>query len=155
MNAEKIEKKRKRNLIFPFQTTKSGFLRFIVFTILWTFKNFVIRPEALVLYHNIKKFANLWHLWGSVYEAKLIMYRSSHPEVFCKKVFLENLQNSQKNTYARVSFIIKLQSSTLYLYSKRHSGKGVLKNTFLIEHLRATASKYNVTFKEFLSLIEL
>ena len=75
-----------------------NFLRFIAFTILGTFKNFVIRPEALVLCHNIKKFANLWHLWGSVYEAKLIMYRSSHPEVFCKKVFLENLQNSHKKT---------------------------------------------------------
>ena len=68
------------------------------------------------------------------------MYRSGHPEVFCKKVFLENLQNSHKNTCARVSFLIKLQSSTLQLYSKRHSGKGAFKNMFLIEHLRATAS---------------
>ena len=56
-----------------------NFLRFIAFTILGTFKNFVIKPEALVLCHNIKKFADLWRSWGSIYEAKLIMYRSSHP----------------------------------------------------------------------------
>ena len=36
-------------------------------------------------------------------------YRSSLPEVFCKKVFLEISQNSQKSTCARVSFLIKLQ----------------------------------------------
>ena len=30
-------------------------------------------------------------------------FRNSRPEVFCKKVFLEILQNSQENTCARVS----------------------------------------------------
>ena len=30
--------------------------------------------------------------------------RSSRPEVFCEKVFLEISQDSQENTYARVSF---------------------------------------------------
>ena len=36
--------------------------------------------------------------------------RSSHPEVFCKKkLFLKISQNSQENTCARVSFLIKLQ----------------------------------------------
>ena len=34
-------------------------------------------------------------------------YRSSRPEVFCKKVFLKFSQNSQENTCARVSFLIK------------------------------------------------
>ena len=81
-----------------------NFLRFIAFAILETFKSVVIRPEALVLCRNIKKFANLWHLWRSIYEAKLTMHRRSRPDVFCKKVFLENLQNSQENTCARVSF---------------------------------------------------
>ena len=33
--------------------------------------------------------------------------RSSRPEVFCKKVFLKISQNSQENTCARVSFLIK------------------------------------------------
>ena len=38
------------------------------------------------------------------------LLRSSHPEVFYKKVFLEISQNSQKNTCARVFFLIKLQT---------------------------------------------
>ena len=34
------------------------------------------------------------------------MNRSSRPEVFCKKVLLEILQNSQEDTCARVYFLI-------------------------------------------------
>ena len=71
-----------------------------------------------------------------------------------KKVFLENWQNSQENACAGVSFLKKLQASTLQFYSKIYSSTGAFKNTFLIEHLRANASKYNVTFKELFSLIE-
>ena len=44
--------------------------------------------------------------------------------VSVKKVFLEVLQNSQENTCARVSFLIKLQVSGLQLYFKRDSGTG-------------------------------
>ena len=36
--------------------------------------------------------------------------RSSRPKVYCKKVLLEISQNSQENTGARVSFLIKLQA---------------------------------------------
>ena len=46
------------------------------------------------------------------------------PEVFYK-VFLEILQNSQENTCARVSFLIKLQPYALQLNQKRDSGTGV------------------------------
>ena len=45
----------------------------------------------------------------------LYFSRSSRPEVFCKKVFLGISQNSQENTCARVSFLIKLQGG-LKLY---------------------------------------
>ena len=41
-----------------------------------------------------------------------------------KKLFLEISQNSQNNTCARVSFLIKLQG--LQLYEKRDSGTGVI-----------------------------
>ena len=37
-------------------------------------------------------------------------------EVFCEKVFLEISQNSQENTCATVSFLIKLQAWGLQLY---------------------------------------
>ena len=46
-------------------------------------------------------------------------YRSSNPEVLCKKAVLEVSQNSQKNKCARVSFLIKLQARGLQLYLKR------------------------------------
>ena len=56
--------------------------------------------------------------------------RSSRLEVFCKKVFLEISKNSQVNTCATVSFLIKLQASGLrpsvflWIYE-------ISKNTFL------------------------
>ena len=39
--------------------------------------------------------------------------------VLCKKMFLENSQNSQENTCARVSFLIKLQARPATLLKKR------------------------------------
>ena len=39
--------------------------------------------------------------------------------VLLKKVFLKILQNSQKNTCARVSFLIKLQALRLQFFKKR------------------------------------
>ena len=64
-----------------------------------------------------------------------------------KKLFLEILQNSQENTCAKVSFLIKLQVSAcnfvkngtlvqvfFYEFCK------TFKNNYFIEHLRTTAS---------------
>ena len=42
--------------------------------------------------------------------------RNSHQRCSVKKVFLENSQNSLKNTCARVSFLKRLQASGLQLY---------------------------------------
>ena len=42
---------------------------------------------------------------------RIYLGRSSRPEVFCKKVFLQISQNSQENTCARVHFLIKFQAS--------------------------------------------
>ena len=41
----------------------------------------------------------------------IISYRSSHGRPSVKKVFLETSQNSQENTCARVSILIKLQKA--------------------------------------------
>ena len=62
-----------------------------------------------------------------------------HPEVFCKNDVLSSFTKYKK---ASVPSCKSLPCS----FIKRDSGKGVFKNTFFIEHLRATASKYNVTF---------
>ena len=70
--------------------------------------------------------------------------------MFCKKkVFFEISQNSQENTCAWASFLIKLQVLGLQLYLKRDSGTGVFacelckisKNTFSTEQLETTASE--------------
>ena len=43
--------------------------------------------------------------------------RSNRPKVFCKKgVLFEISQNSQENTFARVSLLVKLKASGLQLY---------------------------------------
>ena len=57
-----------------------------------------------------------------------------------KKVFLEISQNSQENTCARVSFYLNCKKETLaQVFSCEFCE--ISKNTFFIEHLRATASK--------------
>ena len=50
--------------------------------------------------------------------------------VLYKKVFLEISQNSQENTYARVSFLMKLQAEFCEISKKK----------FFTEHLWAAAS---------------
>ena len=47
-------------------------------------------------------------------------FRSSRPEVCCKKIFLEIFQNSLENTSATVFFLIKLQAAPATLLKKRH-----------------------------------
>ena len=61
--------------------------------------------------------------------------------VLKEKVFLENSQNSQESTCARVSFLIKIfikKETLAQLFSCEFYE--IPKNTFFIEHLRATAS---------------
>ena len=53
--------------------------------------------------------------------AKSQSMRSIHPKVFCKKGILKNLkilQSLQKNTFARVSFLIKLQAKACNFIKK-------------------------------------
>ena len=68
--------------------------------------------------------------------------------VLWKKVFLEISLISQENTCARVSFLIKLQTSSLQLIKKEtpaqvfsHEFSEVSKNTFFTENLWRTAVK--------------
>ena len=52
---------------------------------------------------------------------KLVLIRSSRPDVFCKKVFLEISQNSKENTCARVS--IKIGKKTILSYNSNGSNE--------------------------------
>ena len=79
---------------------------------------------------------------------------ASHPEaatrsILQEKVFLEISQNSQENTCARVSFLIKLQALACNFIKKETPTQvfscefyEISKNTFFTKHLWATASEY-------------
>ena len=75
-------------------------------------------------------------------------FGSSHQEVFCKKVFLKILQNSQGNKCAIVSFLIKLQAKACN-FIKKKTDTGVFlwilrnfsENVFFAEHLLVAASE--------------
>ena len=81
-------------------------------------------------------------------------FKSSHQKCSIKKVFLQILQNSQENTCARVSFLIKLLVWVLQLIKKETLAQvflcefcQIFKNNFFTEH-RVTASEtYRLTLK--------
>ena len=86
------------------------------------------RPEVFCKKGFIKNFAKVTekHLFRSIVLNKvaglmILFFIEQHSEaatrgVLCKKLFLEIWQNSQESTCARVSFLIKLQTSGLQLY---------------------------------------
>ena len=53
------------------------------------------------------------------------LVRSSHPECSVEEVFLEISQNSQENTYARVSFFINVAGLRAATLLKRDSGTDI------------------------------
>ena len=68
---------------------------------------------------NLQSFCDLFNLTNLAHSETCFMKnsnRSSRQEVFCKKGVLRNFQNSQDNTCARDTFLIKLQASGLQLY---------------------------------------
>ena len=73
--------------------------------------------------------------------------RKSHLRRSIKKVFLNVSQNPQENTFARLSFLVKLQASTCNFIEKGTLAQAfsdelceILKNTFFTEHFRKTVS---------------
>ena len=70
--------------------------------------------EILQLVHEISSFPEVLYKIGDLknFSKLQVNTRSSHPEVFCKKMFLKILQISQKNVFAGVPFLIKLQVET-------------------------------------------
>ena len=66
-------------------------------------------------------------------------FRSSHYRCSIKKVLLKILRNSQKNTRARVSFLMKLQASGCEFCENS-------KNTFFTEYIRTTAFEFCTEF---------
>ena len=73
---------------------------------------------------------------------KILLQEAATRAVLSKKVFSEISQNSQENTCARVSFLIKLQAFKKEALAQVFSCEfcEISKNTFFTEHLWATAS---------------
>ena len=73
--------------------------------------------EILRLVHEISSFSKVLYKIGELknFSKLLLNTRNSHPEVFYKKMFFKAFQNSQKNVFAGVSFLIKLQAGNLKL----------------------------------------
>ena len=95
------------------------------------------------IYHDISYYINPFHT------TVLFLYplQKQSPEVFYKKGVLEISQNSQENTCARLSFLIKLQAWSLLLYWKETLTQvfscqfcEISKNIFFTEHVWTTAS---------------
>ena len=72
-------------------------------------------PASLIKSPLHTQYTNSYKKWGWLLQSPEAISRG----VLCKKLFLEILQNSQENTCARVSILIKLQAS------------GTPQNTFL------------------------
>ena len=94
-----------------------------------SFTDWNVQEKLIFHVHELLQINRLW---------------SSHQRCSIKKVFLKFSQNSQENTCAGVSFLIKLQALGLQLYQKGDSGKVVfckiLKNTFFYRTTLVAAS---------------
>ena len=98
---------------------------------MWTSKVLLLDLETLILHHGIRKFTNLWHLWGSIFEVNMIICLSSHSEVFYKKSVLKNFGKLTRKHLCRSVFFKKLETSTLQLYLKDTLAQVVLRTHFL------------------------
>ena len=69
--------------------------------------------NLLFLFHKIKQWMWRMFLPNSFQKCRSsrsqMFFRSSRPEMFCKKLFLEISQNSQENICARAFLLLKLQ----------------------------------------------
>ena len=90
-------------LLFPF------YLKFHQMSKIWGDRYLFF--NQIIFLNSFQSFSELQE-WSE----EVVSFRSSHQRCSVKKVFLEISQNSQENTCVRVSFLIKLQASSLQLY---------------------------------------
>ena len=78
------------------------------------FCNLYFSTSALLYYKHFLR-GDIKEVIENSFQNSQINLRSNHPEVFCQKLFLKVLQNSRKNIFAGISFLIKLQAGKLKL----------------------------------------
>ena len=93
---------------------------------------------SLSLSRSLSLALSLYTSWKHQKISSFLFIKTANWGCSVKKVFLEILQNSQENTCARVSFLIKLQALGLWILSCEFCK--VSKNTFFTEQLQVAAS---------------
>ena len=119
------------------------FLLYLVVGILQLVHEISSFPEVLYERDDLKNFSKLQ-----------VNTRSSHREVFCKKIFVKIFQNSQKNVLAGVPFLIKLQTGNLKL-SEAATGDLMLKEVFLKRRTGVTepaVHRFSIQNRSFLKI---
>ena len=111
------------------------------------------------VYHYYEIFCNsIWTALSNLSVSRRSKFSSlsSHQRCSVKKVFLEISQNSQENTCARVSFLIKLQASGsgtgVFLWILWNSKNNFLQNASGRLLLYLTKPSFIKGFKSFLRL---
>ena len=106
----------------------------------WQISKYTFSIEHLVTTASVVKSSSTFCY------SNVVQTEAATRSILYERVFLEISQNSQENTCARASFLIKLQAlgnfikrETLALVFSCEFG-GISKNIFFTEHLLATAS---------------
>ena len=108
----------------------------------WNFSYASLHCQALYTNNKSKFKTNVYYglpatsftLKGFLCISLVEYFRSTHPEVFCKKGVLRNFLNSQGNTCARVSFLIKLLKKRLWQRCFPANFVKFLRTPFFSEH---------------------
>ena len=73
--------------------------------------------EILQLVHEISSFPEVLYKKGVLknFSRFADKHKKQHTEVFCHKMFLKTLQNSEKNVFSGDAFLIRLQAGNMKL----------------------------------------
>ena len=110
--------------------------------------------KDIITYLIFNEFSIQWdHLWDDLLEYG-VPPEAVVQRCFLKKLFLKFSQNSQGNTCARASFLIKLHGSACSFIKKETLAQAfscefceIFKSIFLIEHLRWRLLEYLAVFQ--------
>ena len=111
----------------------------------WKLKKNILEKGSIILIGISKKFHVILEFWNNYSVAFTSRSRSRHRRCPVKKIFLKIPQNSQENTCAIVSFLIKLPQACNLVKKETLTQVfscefcEIFKNTFFTEQLRTIA----------------
>ena len=112
---------------------------------------FICSANQLTDFYNsitLAWYRSIRALWKYIFQGTNAKFQKQSPGGVLEKSVLKISPNSQENTYARVSLLIKLQATVCNFIKKDTLAQvfaceccEISKNTFSTEHLRVTASE--------------